>query len=417
MTLYGQFRALKRQTSLFYISFAFCFLFFACAPLVQIGTAADPVFDMDFVPLTVACQVLLFTSVGLLFQHRLEKKRVLPSVIPVLNKSPKQHYLLLSLAIVGAGTLAVILFHDVLFSSRVDFSTFMETASGNPALALITQTFLQAFPFYAAAIGLRGALTENKKIWVFLFILLFGAASILNNPMIRPRYELAGLVFFFADYVLRGRMSIRLIALLMVLGVGFAPILNIFREVGPTRDSLWPQGFYDQTFLSYDYDAFETACYAVLSVAQNGIRWGANWLGAAFFFVPHTWWTEKPTQTAFVVYDTMSRYRFVGTHNLSTPLMAEGYVAFGFVGVILTTLLYWFALARLSLASLRKEDSFKRLAAAVLAGLIFILLRGSLIVALSAVAGGLVVGGIAWGILRMGGGSRKLQQGPIKTLS
>src|SRR5258708_2091907 len=107
-----------------------------------------------------------------------------------------------------------------------------------------------------------------------------------------------------------------------------------------------------------DYDAYSVSSYTMLTVDSDGISWGSNILGAALFFVPRAWWPGKPPQTSWVIFGTINHTREAGTINLSTPLMAEGYYAFGWIGALLISVLYWWFISRTTLLSRKDPDSW-----------------------------------------------------------
>ncbi|MBI3631031.1 MAG: hypothetical protein HY221_01725, partial [Candidatus Sungbacteria bacterium] len=149
---------------------------------------------------------------------------------------------------------------------------------------------------------------------------------IINNPMIYPRYKVAGLAFFLIDYMLRGKKP-QLLAVIFAAGILMAPVFNVFRNGVYSHEAntggitvVSHKNPFADTFLSYDYDAFITSSYTFLKVSQDGITYGTNLLGAALSFVPRAIWPDKPRPTPFILYDLMTKHRFVGTDNLSSPL-------------------------------------------------------------------------------------------------
>ena len=222
-------------------------------------------------------------------------------------------------------------------------------------------------------------------MWIVLFSATGLLAMVLNNPVIQPRYQLAGLAFFFIDYMFYGKKT-KLLAALLIVGVLLAPIFQGFRRSDQIDVSVFSGDakLFSETLLSMDYDAFPMSCYTMLTVDNAGISWGSNILGAVSFFVPRSWWPDKPPPTSWVIYDTMSHWSEVGTDNLSTPLMAEGYYAFGWIGALAISLLYWWLVSEIIRFSRRDPNSWWFLLRCVFSGLVLILLRGTLTVGVSA---------------------------------
>jgi hypothetical protein len=262
--------------------------------------------------------------------------------------------------------------------------------------ALVASNFLMAIPFFWAAIGLRAAITNRHYGWILLFIFLLILAAIINNPIIHARFKLAGLGFFFIDYIFRGK-KIRLLVFLIIIGVATAPLFNIFRTKDHTVTRVQKdKSEFGDYFLSYDYDAFQLACYTILTVDKEGITYGANLAGVMLGFIPRAWWEGKPNRTSFIIYKTMIKYRHVGTNNLSTPIMAEGFFAFSWAGAIIIGLLYWAAVSKIVVLSRKNSDSLIFLLRSIFTGLVLIFLRGTLIVAIPVVIGSFLAALIPW---------------------
>jgi len=393
LAIYGQVLAIRNNASLHYVSFVFCYLFLSITPLIQIGANHDPVFNMEFILLIATTMSLIFTLIGLFSMCRLNKKKIPPTDED--DKPRNGRYFVLFLVTLITAAFTIFLFWDGLFTSRKGFGLFLSTIFSDQPTASLAMNFLMSIPFFGAAIGFRSALANKRHGWTFAYTFLLMLGCIINNPFINPRYKLAGLVFFFIDYLFRGK-KLRLLVALVIMGALSAPLFNAFREEIPYINPAQQEKSFGNTFLSYDYDAFQIACYTVVMVDQQGLSWGSNIAGALLFFVPRTFWPEKPKQTSHLVYDTMIKYREVGTPNLSTPLMAEGYLAFSWLGVLLISIIYWAAISKIIVKSRQNCQSLTFLSRGVLVGLIFIFLRGTLIVGVSAVVGSFLAALIPW---------------------
>lgn len=406
LSIYGQLISLNRDASIHFVSFVFCFLFMSAAPIAQIGVSADPIFLIDNWTAWAAMNGLAFTIIGVYITKRMKAPdKAAGSDVPSVGR--RLNYSFLFLFSVTLSLVAIALFHEFLFSSRDEFARAAGAIFSDPIVSLMARTMLLAAPFFATVIGLRAAVENRHKVWVGLFSFSMLLIAVVDNPIIHPRYQLAGLVYFGIDYFFRGRRT-KLLAVLVVVGVMVAPMLQVFRyEVASEA----PQGgrIFDSTLLSKDYDAFQLSCYTMLTVDRAGIAWGSNILGAALFFVPRAVWTSKPEPTAWAVYETASQSTELGTSNLSTPLMAEGYFAFGWPGAILIALAYWWIITRVTQASWRDPNSWMFLSRCLFAGLVLIFLRGTLTVGVSAVAGYFAAVAIPALVLRMGVSRRGLR--------
>jgi hypothetical protein len=392
LSIYGQLLSLRREASIHFISFVFCFLFLSAAPIVQIGSDAAAVFHIGHLPLWAALNALAFTVIGVVASYRLRTPDDKP---PSRSQSAPSgvNYLFVFLVTVIASSIAIVLFRDALFTSREEFGFATSEVFSDSAMSLLIRMFLFNTPFYGAIIGLRASIANRQKIWTRLFFFAMVMVAIVNNPLINARYQLAGLAFFALDYMFYGKKT-KLLAILLVVGVLLAPAFQVFRRGVSATESPEDSTLFGSTLLSKDYDSFQMSCYTILTVDTGGIAWGSNILGATLFFVPRAWWPGKPVPTSWITFETAEHSSEQGTNNLSTPLMAEGYFAFGWIGALLISLLYWWFISTVTLLSRRDPDSWAFLARCLFAGLTLIFLRGTLTVGVSAVVGSLFAAAI-----------------------
>jgi len=386
LSIYGQLLSLQREASIHFGSFLFCYLFMSAAPVVQLGADVDVVFHMDNWALLAALNSLAFTLIGLFSIYRMKPPGERSLSTRSFSPASINYVFLFTTTLVAALT-AIVLFRNVLFTNRDVFADAADEIFRDPTISLIARFLLLSIPFFGALIGLRTSISNRKGVWIILFSFVMLLALIINNPLVHPRYQLAGLAFFAIDYFFYGRKT-KFLAVLLAAGVLLAPVLQTFRhEDGSTGEDLEESSLVGAPLLSMDYDAFRMSCYTMLAVEHDGISWGSNLLGAGLFFVPRAVWSTKPLPTAWVIYETADHSANLGTNNLSTPLMAEGYYAFGWIGALAIAFVYWWGISRVTLLSRRDPDSWMFLLRSLLAGLVLIFLRGTLTVGVSAVAG------------------------------
>jgi hypothetical protein len=420
----GIFLALRRRRPLLYMSMMFSYLFFAVAPLAQIAVLPDPIFSEGAILLRGAVYVLASSLIGVGFEMLFRRKsagqvsRVAPSRGWPLNKWAQfdGHSARLAFLVGGASILCFAVFGSLLFSSRATFSQYCESAFG-PALAAVVAACLMSMPFYGSVMGLTNGVMRKSYHWVAMFSILLGAALAINNITIIARFKLFALLSFGIIYVWPART--RLIALLVGVGTIVAPAFHVFRDDGLGGETALNIEFDPvQDFVTMDYDAFQMLCYTIDVVDKNGIVWGKNIIGAGLFFIPREWWPGKPLASSLEIAQNVIQYRFSGTDNLSTPLIAEGFYAAGSAGLLVICLVYWWCLWRLEQGLNRGRDDIAFLLSCVLLGMTFIVLRGTLMVAIANVIGMGIAAWIPWAVLRgrlwtggNGGSSRRLPTG------
>jgi NADH:ubiquinone oxidoreductase subunit 6 (subunit J) len=413
LSIYGQLLSIRREAPIHFVSFLFSFLFMSAAPIAQLNANIDPVFQIAYWVLLAAVNAFVFTAIGVFFTHRLKNPDGATPPKPIATPSG---YLLVFLASAVTSVTAIVLFKDSLFTDRETFGSALGGLFEDAPTAALVLTILTSTPFYGAVIGLRSSIANRQKMWVAMFSVIMLMAAILNNPLINARFKLAGLAFFFIDYMFYGKRT-KLLAVLLIVGVLFAPAFQAFRtnEFSFSRNTefgeisqynkLGDTSRYDdvsKALLSMDYDSFQVSCYTMLMVDNAGISWGSNILGALLFFVPRTWWPEKPPPSSWVIYGTMIGYREVGTNNLSTPLIAEGYYAFGWAGALVISFLYWWGSSRITVLSQKDLDSSMFLLRCVFVGLVLIILRGTLLIGVAAVVGSFLAATIPAFLIKSG---------------
>ena len=128
-------------------------------------------------------------------------------------------------------------------------------------------------------------------------------------------------------------------------------------------------------FNTLNYDAFANIMATMEYVGAYGMTMGNQLLSAVFFFVPRSVWTNKPVSTGELVGDYLiEQYDFTYS-NLSNPMVSEGYINFGIIGVVLAAV--FLAVITVKFMSwLASDDYLKKILAYYLAIHFIFLLRG-----------------------------------------
>lgn len=138
-------------------------------------------------------------------------------------------------------------------------------------------------------------------------------------------------------------------------------------------------------FSHVDYDAFQMLMNAQEYVEQQGIYLLKNIISAMAFLIPRTVWKGKMEGTGALI----ARYFGSWQENVSMPLVAEIYVAGGWVGTVVLS----FLLGKIvkNLDNLRFSNNYmKRAVFCLISGMTMYIMRGSLLVAF-AYTGGLIL--------------------------
>jgi len=135
-------------------------------------------------------------------------------------------------------------------------------------------------------------------------------------------------------------------------------------------------------YFSINYDSWANIYTAVEIVKVHGVQWGHQLLGALLFFVPSAMWSSKPLATGIFLADYLIVNYSMWFTNLSAPLIAEGYLDFGPLGVVAYAGAAAFVVTLLNKIALRSSKWVWHPMAVYGAVFLMIVLRGSLMIAL-----------------------------------
>lgn len=183
----------------------------------------------------------------------------------------------------------------------------------------------------------------KSNFGIFLMIVFLIILNIIaSNPMYTSRYwfgtVIIGIVFILIKW---RKLTIPLIVSTILFGILIIfPYADVYRDKGEfkieTRD-------FATNLTSGDFDAFQQIMNTHLYTEIEGYSFGKQFLGAAFFWVPRSIWTDKPIGTGAMVAKGLG-YDFT---NLSAPLWVEFYINFGNLGVLIGFILYGVLTARI----------------------------------------------------------------------
>lgn len=290
---------------------------------------------------------------------------------------------------------------DVFMVKRNEFSlTFI---SNNASIAALLIGFARSSAFIALLLLWHFRKSIGPVQWAPIFIFSLAIFSIVNFPLALPRYILfsyvLAILYIYSAPTVRNK-ALLFISFLFGLTTVF-PYAS-FLTRGRTDE-------YDLSVVSYfknsgDFDGFQSLINVIKYTVEAGYSYGYQALGALLIFVPRSIWTSKPIATGNIAAESVG-YDFV---NVSSPLVSELFVDFGWLGVTLFSVFLGVVY--------RKIDSYFLVArlnqhyiGVFMGGILFsftiIILRGTLIGIIANVMVGLLV---AWVVLKYSFVRRKL---------
>ncbi|WP_018331182.1 hypothetical protein [Actinomycetospora chiangmaiensis] len=298
----------------------------------------------------------------------------------------------------------------LLSSRQAVFDTLTEqglyTATSNATGGLLA-VFANVMP-YIALLTLGKLMVDDRAVRrtvsnQLLFALLLGINALVNNPISNSRFwaftVILGVVYLYRR-TSRPLVLAAFVTLFAMSSLVVFPYLDATRVSDATAKQYNLRGNdysrpIDYVLAKTDYGSVTDVGIALRVTDVNGFSAGEQLAGDLLFWFPRSVWPDKPDNTAVLIAHQIG-FRFT---NLDSPLWAEGWVDFGWVGVIAF-------LGGAGLAARRLDDSLVRarlwagggtpLAAVLVpavAGYEFILLRGSLLQAMARVV---VMVGVLW---------------------
>lgn len=242
--------------------------------------------------------------------------------------------------------------------------------------------------------SLRVAGGSRRQLRVCCMVALF-SWMLTNNPLSTPRLQWASMVLasLFVVFRWRGVRSCAVWTCLLTLGVFFSfSTVNVRYTLGKAEHEgrrLGPAEFAEQVAAivagsidrasTGEMDAFAELGMATEYVALHGPALGRQFLLLLTFWVPRSFWPEKPVASSHLIAS-------FGPHpqpNVSAPLWMEGYMDFGVLGTVLFLALWGVAASATDSLLARPEHvrmgQILDIVGPLIAANAFILLRGGLV--------------------------------------
>lgn len=196
---------------------------------------------------------------------------------------------------------------------------------------LIVSIFVRAIPAIVLAylIKEKKFKKENNNLAI---VIIFILNLIVNFPTGTARYWAAS-IYLGLYVILRPQKNNKFFFCILFISAFLLvfPLLNVFRN--STFSDVFNSGIKLNNsidfFLAGDFDAYSMICrsYDVVSIA--GSTHGKQLLGAILFFIPRSIWINKPIGSGAKI---ASHQGQIFT-NISCPIIGEGIVNFGLLGI------------------------------------------------------------------------------------
>ncbi len=336
----------------------FNFLFFIVAPVTQINFIEQtpvPEFVTNYpyrktFVIQANILIVIFNSTFLLAYAFLKKTYLKPSFKSIGTESSKVR-LLSILSLLGFSLI-------VLVASYGFVKYEIARPSSQPShysvfTILIWKKVLFLLPFAGIVLCFQHLRKQNKNMvnWVTILTVMFCLIVILfwfKNPLTEKRNALGPvyiclIILFFPKLL---KTNFRMLSFLFIIMIVAFPLVAVFTHTDATFVELLKQpsilfsdankgGGFFSAFNTLNYDAFANIAATVEYVQSYGMSMGYQSLSAFLFFIPRSFWDAKPISSGELIGNYLIDNYDFNYNNLSNPLVSEGYINLGILGVIL----------------------------------------------------------------------------------
>ncbi len=237
------------------------------------------------------------------------------------------------------------------------------------SLSLILNIFIRPIPIVCLVLV---NLTDDQRSNFFLKIFLILMCLMSNSPLGMPRFQAAALyipvlISYVGFFKRPFNFSLTLCFGLLII----FPFLDQFRRVSINDISF---RFKPEMFLEAHFDSFQNFMHLYL---EEIVSHGNQLLGVLFFFIPRIYWQSKPIGSG-AYFSNLYGYEFT---NVSMNFFGEGYINFGYIGILIFTILLSIIASSFDKRFWKKSNirlDFKAIYLFLL-GMVFFVLRGDLL--------------------------------------
>ncbi|MFF1921962.1 hypothetical protein ACFVW8_15480 [Streptomyces sp. NPDC058221] len=279
----------------------------------------------------------------------------------------------------------------VFFSSRQEISASVADSGVASGGSNVGSAFLKGFGTVPALLALlfftrrlvTSRLARRAPSTVLVWFALVVVNLVVNNPISNARYWFLTVLvsLLFTAFPSSAAMYRSVLATGVVGALVLFPYADRFRYDDNGSRPVQSSSVFEP-LATKDYDQTVMFANAVSWVDTRGHTYGRQLAGSAFFFVPRAAWSGKPEDTGVRVGQWMG----MNMTNLSAPMWTELWVDFGAPGMIGGFALLGYGAARTDRRYARAVSrdgpgpgSVLAVAAPLIAGYTFILLRGPLL--------------------------------------
>ncbi|MFR9239385.1 MAG: O-antigen polymerase [Clostridium baratii] len=250
---------------------------------------------------------------------------------------------------------------------------------GNDSISKIILKIIRFFPVSSLMLLIfsikDNCLKCGNKLKVFYILILGGISFLIFFPLngIIGRFLLFGTYIIIASCCFDKNKHSSIILIIAIVGFYYIfPAFNFFKYNSISQISKFVLGGFDPNQI--DYDAYQLFMQTIRYVSSSGLVWGINIISAFFNFIPRSIWHGKFLPSGQIIAENFNA-RF---SNVSCPIFAEFYLAFGVIGLVLGTMLFAFVLKIIE-SEYKKNNYLFKGYYCISVGIIFSYMRGAML--------------------------------------
>ena len=191
--------------------------------------------------------------------------------------------------------------------------------------SLVFSKLIRTLPLICYLIAKNYGASKKNLIILFLFMLV----SIFPTSLARNAVAMYWLPVLFYNVSFLKNKNVFILVLLLGI-IFFFPFLNNFRDYNIGNDI--DLGFDISYMNSLNFDASHEF---MIAMHDGIITYGYQLLGVLLFWFPRSLWPGKPVGSG----EHLANMHLDAFPNISMPYWGEGYMNFGYVGIILFTII------------------------------------------------------------------------------
>ena len=203
---------------------------------------------------------------------------------------------------------------------------------------LLIKKFIYLTPLLCAITAYYNS-SKNKFYKYFIFILCSIVLILFKNPLVEHRngFGIPYLILFICVFPGILKTNVRFLNFLFLTMLVMFPLGSFLAPHRDKKDTLVDE--FLNLFNTVHFDAWANFIATVDYVKNEGIHFGQQLISTLGFWIPRDFWVEKSVASGLIVGDYLIDNYSFWFNNISLVFPGEGYIDFGFLGLLLYSII------------------------------------------------------------------------------